>query len=87
MTSGGATDTPLANAGPVGESVQTPYRRFLEDFCENKIAVISFVVVVVVTRVDPKSLTAGSFCVMNVVLSLMMSSAVIGDDFSPLPIM
>ena len=43
MTSGGATDTPLANAEPVGESVQTPYRRFLEDFCENKIAVVSFI--------------------------------------------
>nr|HIA87127.1 ABC transporter permease [Gammaproteobacteria bacterium] len=51
MTSGGATDTPLANAEPVGESVQTPYRRFLEDFCENKIAVVSFVVVVTVVMI------------------------------------
>ena len=51
MTSGEVTDTPLANAESVGESVQTPYRRFLEDFCENKIAVVSLVVVVTVVMI------------------------------------
>ena len=51
MTNVGITDTPLTNPESVGESIQTPFRRFLEDFCENKIAVVSFVVVVAVVMI------------------------------------
>ncbi|HIA41914.1 MAG TPA: ABC transporter permease, partial [Gammaproteobacteria bacterium] len=51
MISGGITDTALVDAESVGDGIQTPFRSFLSDFCENKIAVISFVVVVVVIMI------------------------------------
>ena len=54
MTTGGVTDPMLVNTEEtVGESTQTPYRRFLEDFCESKIAVVSFVVVGMIALFAP----------------------------------